>query len=865
MNPGYQESIISALKRSDIPAVHSSELAEMLQVPPEDHDDFEAAVDALGAAGRLIIGNGRMLSLPAMGSRVVGRYRQTSRGFGFIIPDEPNAHGDLFIPAGENMDAVTGDIVAAKVIVREKYDTRDRKNIFGRVVEILKRATNRVVGTLQRERNRWYVVPDGTVFRGQVLVADVTAKSAKENDKVVVELMKFPRDDQPAEGVILEVLGERGAPEVELQSVLRQFELPAEFPAAVMDQAAEAARSFDPEKIIESGQRQDLSDETIITIDPDDARDFDDAISLRVLRNQRGRGDDAANDAEEPEMDSLMAGEAIWELGVHIADVSHFVPAESPMDMEARTRGNSTYFPRYVIPMLPEILSNGVCSLQEGVYRLTKSAFIRYDARGNVVGTRFANTIIKSSKRLTYTQAQAIIDDAKGEGKPYSKGLLDCPINPNVPDVAAPVRNLLVNMDRLARLIRQRRLEAGMMVLDLPEVELVMDDEGRVIDARPEDDAFTHKIIEMFMVEANEAVARWLTRQDLPVLRRVHPEPDAITAEQVRQFLLVAGRKVPKILDRSAVQALLSSVKGTPVSYAVNLAVLKTFTTAEYSPVAVGHYALASDNYAHFTSPIRRYADLVIHRAFNAVVSKQGKGKIRLSSKSRGKSEEKSGVAGLDRGTAMMPEKLGDVPDVQTLTQLGKYLSFTERRSSDAERELRAVKVLQLLAEHAGDVIDGVITGVTNFGVFVQSTRFLVEGMIRTADLPDDFWQFDERIGILRGQRTGRRIAIGDRARVQIVSVNIPARQLDLRLLEHGSSISGDTALRQMQPRRQPKPYIEHDGENSDGEAPEAVSHVGRKKNLAKRQERKRQQQLAKQQKKNNSSGRRGRNRGRRR
>lgn len=855
MSVGYEDSIISALKRTEIPAIHSSDLADMLLIPEEERSSFEAAIDALANAGKLIIGSGRMLSLPAMGTRVVGRYRQTSRGFGFVIPDEPNAHGDLFIPAGENMDAVTGDIVAAKVIVREKYDTRDRKNIFGRITEILKRATNRVVGTLQREHNRWFVIPDGTVFRGQILVADVTAKSAKENDKVVVELMKFPRDDQPAEGVILEVLGERGQPEVELQSVLRQFDLPAEFPSAVMDQAAEAARSFDPEKILREGKREDLSGEVIITIDPDDARDFDDAISLKVIRHQRGNTN--GPDTAEPEMDTLLAGEPLYELGVHIADVSYFVPAESPMDIEARTRGNSTYFPRYVIPMLPEILSNGVCSLQEGVHRLTKSAFIRYDAKGNVVSTRFANTIIKSAKRLTYTQAQAIIDDAKGEGQPYSKGLLECPINPNVPDVPMPVRNLLVNMDRLARLIRQRRLEAGMVVLDLPEVELVMDEEGHVIDARPEDDAFTHKVIEMFMVEANEAVARWLTRQNIPVLRRVHPEPDAITAEQVRQFLMVAGRKVPKILDRKAVQALLGSVRGTPVSYAVNLAVLKTFTTAEYSPVTVGHYALASDNYAHFTSPIRRYADLVIHRAFNAVVNR--KGKIRLSSKARGKSEEKSGIAGLDRGTAMMPDKLGDVPDYQILVQLGKYLSYTERRSSDAERELRSVKVLQLLAEHAGDVIDGVVTGVTNFGVFVQSTRFLVEGLIRTADLPDDFWQYDERTGVLRGQRTGRKIAMGDRARVQIVAVNIPARQLDLRLLEHGSGISGDTSLRQMQPRRAPKPYVGHEQENIDTDA-QNLRKIRRKKNAAKRQERKLQQQLAKEQKKN-TQGRHGRRR----
>ena len=280
--------------------------------------------------------------------------------------------------------------------------------------------------------------------------------------------------------------------------------------------------------------------------------------------------------------------------------------------------------------------------------------------------------------------------------------------------------------------------------------------------------------------------------------------------------MMVAGRRVPKVLDRKGLQALLDSVRGTPIAYAVHLAVLKTMSSAEYSPQQVGHYALASDNYAHFTSPIRRYADLVIHRCFDAVIArrksegkgpkataKRGKRSRPAEAASAGESERRqeaelsSGQPGGRRGAGLMPETLGMTPDYATLVNLGKHLSYTERRSSDAERELRAVKVLQLLAEHVGDVIDGVITGVTGFGVFVQSTRFLTEGMIRVADLPDDFWQFDDRTGVLRrAARTGRRISLGDRARVQIVNVNISSRQLDLRLLEHGSSIGGDTTMR---------------------------------------------------------------------
>ena len=862
----FHDPIINFLSDQEGAPMRVADLAERLGVPPEDRQEFEQAVEQLAAAGRVVwgVGQGRVIALPPMGNRVMGIYKQTSRGFGFVIPDEINAHGDLFIPPNENADAVTGDYVVAKVVVRDKYDQRGgssggggKRAISGRIIEILKRGTQRAVGTLALQNGHYVVLPDGNVFRNPIAIQDVTAKSAHEGDKVVVELIRFPQPDDPGEGVILEVLGEAGEPDVELESVIRQYDLPKDFPAAVIDQATNAARTYNPKDYL-TGGREDLSPETIITIDPDDARDFDDAISLKIL-DASGASELRTQNSELPdeELARLLtqepdsSGRAVYELGVHIADVASFVPVNSAMDMEARNRGNSTYFPRYVVPMLPEVLSNGVCSLQEAQPRLTKSAFIRYDARGRVVSTRFANTVIYSAKRLTYTQAQALIDDAKGEGQPYTKGLLEAPPNPKLIVVPEKVRTLLLNMDRLARLIRQRRLAQGMIVLDLPEVELVMDDTGRVIDAKPEDDAFTHKIIEMFMVEANEAVSRWLTRSGLPVLRRIHPEPDVASTEQVRQFMMIAGRRVPKQLDKHSLMALLDSVRGTPVSYSVNLAVLKTFSTAEYSPQEIGHYALASDNYSHFTSPIRRYADLVIHREFDAVLAAkqpktEGKGKKHHKSDALKPTTVAgavlaSGRPGQRKGAGMMPESLTNTPDYPTLVNLGKHLNYTERRSSDAEREIKAVKVLQLLAEHVGDVIDGVVTGVTNFGVFVQSTRFLVEGMVRTTDLPDDFWQLDDRTGVLRGNRTGRRIALGDRARVQIVSVNVPARQLELRLLEHGSALGADQGMKRIEPRNVPKPHVVR--------APEEVlpglNTQPRKKNEVKRLSRREEARLA--------------------
>ena len=803
------EQIIDLLVSMQGGPLPVADISRRLALSRDRSEELRSALEELISAGSLVpLDNGAAVGLPITPDQIVGIFHSTTRGFGFVTSIRPDPLGDMFIPPQDTMDAITGDLVVARILVTDKRDTRGRSR-SGRVMRILRRGVSRCVGTLEKQMKTWVVVPDGTLFRQPVLTPDAPSTSAVAGDKVVVELLTFPSAGKPAEGVIVEVLGPHGEPEVELRSIIRQYDLPEEFMPEILQEARHAAQEFESAP---PRDREDLTGELIITIDPDDARDFDDAISLRILE----KTDDASAAIEDTLADgnSDKPGAAVYELGVHIADVSSFVRADSPLDLEARRRGNSVYFPRFVVPMLPELLSNGVCSLQEGKPRLTKTAYIRYDRFGRVVSSRFANTLIRSRRRLTYRQAQAVIDDIKGQARPYSKGLLDSPPNPNVPDVSAEVRTLLLNMDRLARALQQRRLNEGMIVLDLPEVELVMDAEGRVIDAHPEDDSFTHKIIEMFMVEANEAVARFLTQHGLDVLRRIHPDPDIESAENVRQFVSAAGRRLPRELDRHVIQELLDSVRGTPIAYAVHLSVLKTFNTAEYSPLPLGHYALASENYAHFTSPIRRYADLVIHRCLQSVLvcdraarpPRKPARRSRAAQTEAASSRSAAGAYSSAELQALMPARIGDVPDYDTLVRLARHLSFTERRAQDAERELRAGKVLQLLAEHIGDIIDGVVTGVNSSGVFIQSTRFLVEGMIRISDLPDDYWIYDERGMCLRGQRTGRKISLGDIARVQIVSVNLSARRMDLRLLEHGSTIHGEKKLHKVEPRRQPKP-----------------------------------------------------------
>ena len=437
------------------------------------------------------------------------------------------------------------------------------------------------------------------------------------------------------------------------------------------------------------------------------------------------------------------------ELGVHIADVSHFVQPGGALDQEARARANSVYFPRLVIPMLPEVLSNGVCSLQEDEPRLTKSAFITYDAHGRRVATRFANTVIRSARRLTYRQATQILAGKTGG---HSKKVVA----------------LLRRMEALARTIQGRRLADGMLVLDLPEVELVFDEEGRVTGVEPADTSFSHTIIEMFMVEANEVVAELLAGLRVPALRRVHPPPDQAAAGPLNRFLRALGLASVKDMSRKALQRLLDLVKGRPDSFAVNLAILRSLEQAAYEPSPVGHFALASEDYTHFTSPIRRYPDLTVHRLLESHL----------------------------QGGFKKHRRHTDAPTLDECRELGVHCSRNERRAEAAERELKLVHILRLLEQHLGDEYEGIVTGVTNFGVFVQLPEYLVDGLLRFSDLADDWWEVDSEAGCVIGQRTRRRLKLGDRVRVIIASIDLANRELNLALAEEPAGSEPRSAQR---------------------------------------------------------------------
>lgn len=769
MSLRYKTRLLRHLSHENYTPQMLRQLAEDLGVPAEDFPEFRDAVEALADEGQVVYGDDSLVTLPPMGKEVVGRFRKNPKGFGFVIPTDKNLHGDLFIPPDATGEALTGDIVRVRVVRSRRGGSggAGRSPFTGEIVEVLERKRSEFSGELVKRGAQWLALPDGKALPNPVVIRDPGAKNAKEGDKVIFELTVHPDGAMLGEGVITRVLGVSGEPDVETQAVIAAFGLPGEFPEECVEQAREANAAFEREikGAIDGGKgfgplRRDVMKDYIITIDPPDAKDFDDAIS--IVRTESGG----------------------WRLGVYIADVAHFIPPASALDVEAAERGNSCYLPRKVIPMLPEVLSNGICSLQEGVPRFCKSAFIDLDREANFQRASFASVCIKSAKRLTYLEAQGLIDGNVEEAKRHAK------TEPRYDDRLVET---LREMDRCAKAIQARRLKRGMIRLELPEVELVYDDSGRVADAVPEDDAFTHTLIEMFMVEANEAVARLFENLRVPLLRRTHPEPVPGDVDDLRKYATVAGFRIPKNPTRQELQSLLEGTRGTPKAKAIHFAVLRSLSKAEYSPALIGHFALASEAYAHFTSPIRRYADLTVHRALRAYLEKTDNG----ARSPRGDDEMKR----LGRDLADSPY----CPDESVLVQVGRQCNRTEETATDAERDLRSFLVLQLLQDkHIGDVFRGVVTGVTGAGVFIQIDKYLAEGLIKTSDLPvpktgpggkprfgPGRWKIDPRSGALVEEYSGRSFNIGDTLEVAIAAVDLPARKMDLVVADPESREKG--------------------------------------------------------------------------
>lgn len=768
----FKSRILDHLAHRNYLPVFVHEVARQLRVPEDAEEAFAEAIRQLSDEERVEVGKDEKLRLPRAPDELEAVIKITPRGFGFLKTDTPYREGDLFVPQGESKDAVSGDRVRVKVVRRGDRWARGtgaapagaRDDVFARVVEVLARGQSRFAGELAQRGREWIVEPDGRAIRDPIVVRDPHAKNAKAGDKVIVEVIHWPAEGYLAEGVIVEVLGEAGRPDVETQATIATYMIREVFPEAALEQAREAAASFEraTQRAAQSGawdDREDLTGSFVFTIDPPDAKDFDDAISIRFDETDR-----------------------TWELGIHIADVAHFVPQDEALDEEARARATSVYLPRHTVPMLPETLSNGVCSLQEGVARFTLSAFITLDERAKVLTQRLARTVIRSAKRLTYIEAQKLIDGKPDEARAHAR------TEPNYPEQLLEALRL---SDRLSRAIRARRHADGMIHLDLPEVELVYDAEGHVVDAVPEDDSFTHTLIEMFMVEANEAVARTFAGLDTPLLRRIHPDPTFGDIEEVRQFARLAKWRLPDEPTRKDLQALLEATRSSPASRAIHFSVLRCMAKAVYSPALVGHYALASEHYAHFTSPIRRYPDLTVHRVVHSYLDMTDNGRDAGGGKRR-------------RALARQLAEDGRVLDETRLIELGRHASDREVAAENAEKDLRTYLVLKLLHEkHLGDEFDGTVTGIMPNGtVFVSIDRYLVDGAIPSRDLKGgdgrvDRWTRDQRSGRLVASRSGASIGLGDRVKVRIATIDLRGRQLNLEVSKFGRpaiEVEGDLA-----------------------------------------------------------------------
>lgn len=705
--PSDRQRVLAYLaERADRPLT-PRELAKGLRIPQEEYRSFRGLLRDMEQKGEVFRQRKGRYGLPARFEALNGRLQITRSGDGFVLPDEAGEE-DVYVPGRNLATGQAGDRVVVRIDKR-----RPGRNPEGRIVRILERSATQTVGIFHRRRGLAFLVPQEPPLTSEVLIPSDMTGGAEDGQVVLVEIEDWGAKGPSPIGRVTRILGRPGDPDVEVLSILFGHQLPLEFPDSVDREAEKVARRGVRPEDLEG--RTDFRQLLVYTIDPADAKDHDDAVSVHEFED------------------------GTFEVGVHIADVSYYVKRGSSIDREGAERGTSVYLVDRVVPMLPEALSNQICSLVPDEDRLVVSVLFRVDSAGDVLSQQVVRGVIRSRFKLSYEDAQAMLDDG---------GPLDVQRGP---DGEALVRSLRL-LSGFAQKLRARRSTAGAIDFAVPEAKVELDDDGEPVAIHRRERLEAHRVIEDLMILANETVARIGENDDLPILYRIHEPPSEDRLEGLRSLARLFGHPLPpgEIRPRD-IADLVESQHGSRREYLVSTVALRSMKKARYSGKNVGHFGLASEAYAHFTSPIRRYPDLQVHRE----VVRQVTGKSRASQVSS-----------------------------KELEALAQHCSERERRADAAERDSVEAKTIRYMERHLGDEFTGTISGVTGFGLFVLMDDVLTEGLVRVSSLVDDYYIYDADSFSLTGRRSRRRLRLGDKVKVQVVRVDAESREIDLDLLE---------------------------------------------------------------------------------
>lgn len=690
-----KERILAYMESEGYVPIKRRDMRAMLSVPQEDREKFENLINELIAEGRVFETKKGKLASPKDLQMATGTFIGHARGFGFVTPDAGGE--DIFIPASETMGAMQKDRVLYKVL----HKAEKGKKADGVIVRILERGQQRIVGTFEAgSKGYGFVVADDKKIAKDIFISRENTKGAVTGHKVVVEITDYGEDRRNPEGKVIEILGHINDPGVDILSVIRRYELAVEFPEEVY---AEIEHLGTEVAEADKKGREDLRDLLMITIDGADAKDLDDAVSLKRLGNGN------------------------FELGVHIADVSHYVRENTALDKEAYARGTSVYLVDRVIPMLPHKLSNGICSLNPHVDRLALSCLMEVNGRGEVVSHRILESIINSDYRMTYTAVREILEDG----------------TPALLEQYAEILPMLEDMEELRQILGEKRRKRGSVNFDLPESKIILDENGKPIDIKPYEKSIATNMIEEFMLVCNETIAENSFWQEMPFMYRSHQEPDEDKLEKMEQFLRGFGyylRKKDGEIHPRELQKVLQKAEETDEERIITRMVLRSMMQARYTAENGGHFGLAAKYYCHFTSPIRRYPDLEIHRMIKKML--------------HGELDEKA--------SAYYRRKMPD---------WAKHCSKQERVAEDAERDTDALKKVEFMEDKVGQIYEGIISGVTNWGIYVELPN-TIEGMVALSQMDDDYYEFDEKKMLVFGKRTKKSYRLGDKVVVSVAKVD---------------------------------------------------------------------------------------------